>query len=48
MRPLLTLLSFRGDELGLQVRMPNQIRWGFGGRGAKAPEYVDLENNVEQ
>lgn len=23
------------DELGVEVEMPNQIRWGFGGRGAK-------------
>ena len=23
------------DELGVQVQMPNQIRWGFGGRGKK-------------
>ncbi|KAK2055202.1 NADH:flavin oxidoreductase/NADH oxidase [Colletotrichum caudatum] len=23
------------DELGVQVSMPNQIRWGFGGRGKK-------------
>lgn len=22
-----------GDELGVHVQMPNQIRWGFGGRG---------------
>lgn len=22
------------DELGAEVQMPNQIRWGFGGRGA--------------
>ena len=24
------------DELGVGVQMPNQIRWGFGGRGKKA------------
>lgn len=24
------------DELGVKVQMPNQIRWGFGGRGKKA------------
>ncbi|KAI7395556.1 hypothetical protein KC336_g15884, partial [Hortaea werneckii] len=24
------------DELGQQVQMPNQIRWGFKGRGSKA------------
>ena len=24
------------DELGVEVNMPNQIRWGFGGRGKKA------------
>lgn len=24
------------DELGVQVNMPNQIRWGFGGRGKAA------------
>ncbi|TQN70371.1 NADPH dehydrogenase afvA [Colletotrichum shisoi] len=24
------------DELGVQVNMPNQIRWGFGGRGRKS------------
>ncbi|KAK6208536.1 NADH:flavin oxidoreductase/NADH oxidase [Colletotrichum tabaci] len=24
------------DELGVQVNMPNQIRWGFGGRGKKS------------
>lgn len=24
------------DELGVEVQMPNQIRWGFGGRGKKA------------
>ncbi|KAK2021948.1 NADH:flavin oxidoreductase/NADH oxidase [Colletotrichum zoysiae] len=23
------------DELGVQISMPNQIRWGFGGRGKK-------------
>src|SRR5215469_12398248 len=23
------------DELGVEVQMPNQIRWGFGGRGGK-------------
>lgn len=23
------------DELGIEVNMPNQIRWGFGGRGGK-------------
>jgi len=23
------------DELGIEVQMPNQIRWGFGGRGGK-------------
>jgi len=35
------------DELGVQVNMPNQIRWGFGGRGKKtgtpvtqAPEVI--------
>ncbi|MCJ1316436.1 hypothetical protein MMC15_001757 [Xylographa vitiligo] len=25
------------DELGVEVQMPNQIRWGFGGRGKKTP-----------
>jgi 2,4-dienoyl-CoA reductase-like NADH-dependent reductase (Old Yellow Enzyme family) len=29
------------DELGVQVQMPNQIRWGFGGRGKK--KYVDKQ-----
>lgn len=36
------------DDLGVQVNMPNQIRWGFGGRGKKAgkptldvPELID-------
>ncbi|KAF1350040.1 NADH:flavin oxidoreductase/NADH oxidase [Delphinella strobiligena] len=24
------------DELSVEVQMPNQIRWGFGGRGSKA------------
>ncbi|MBE7182325.1 MAG: hypothetical protein INR71_14170, partial [Terriglobus roseus] len=24
-----------GDELGVDVNMPNQIRWGFSGRGKK-------------
>jgi 2,4-dienoyl-CoA reductase-like NADH-dependent reductase (Old Yellow Enzyme family) len=24
------------DDLGVDVNMPNQIRWGFGGRGAKS------------
>jgi len=24
------------DDLGVEVNMPNQIRWGFGGRGKKA------------
>ncbi|KZL76574.1 NADH-dependent flavin oxidoreductase/NADH oxidase [Colletotrichum tofieldiae] len=24
------------DELGVQINMPNQIRWGFGGRGKKS------------
>ena len=24
------------DELGVEVQMPNQIRWGFGGRGGKS------------
>lgn len=32
---VLTIL-FRADELGVNVNMPNQIRWGFGGRGAKS------------
>ncbi len=36
-----------GDELGLKVRMPNQIAWGFGGRGSQAPKYVDLEKDAE-
>lgn len=26
----------RGDELGVDVEMPNQIRWGFGGRGGRS------------
>ncbi|KAK4902747.1 NADH-dependent flavin oxidoreductase [Elasticomyces elasticus] len=26
------------DELGQQVQMPNQIRWGFGGRGKTGPK----------
>lgn len=29
------LVFFWGEELGLNVQMPNQIRWGFGGRGKK-------------
>lgn len=29
-----------GDELGLHVQMPNQIRWGFGGRGKMAGKPV--------
>ena len=28
------------DELGVNVQMPNQIRWGFGGRGKKAGKPV--------
>jgi 2,4-dienoyl-CoA reductase-like NADH-dependent reductase (Old Yellow Enzyme family) len=24
------------DDLGVKVQMPNQIRWGFGGRGGSA------------
>jgi len=28
------------DELGVEVQMPNQIRWGFGGRGMKAGKPV--------
>lgn len=28
------------DELGVEVQMPNQIRWGFGGRGKKAGKSV--------
>lgn len=28
------------DELGVEVQMPNQIRWGFGGRGKKAGKPV--------
>lgn len=27
-----------GDELGIDVEMPNQIRWGFAGRGTSAKE----------
>ncbi|GAB7355340.1 hypothetical protein MBLNU459_g5869t1 [Dothideomycetes sp. NU459] len=30
------------DELGVEVQMPNQIRWGFGGRGTKAGKPVTL------
>lgn len=30
------------DELGVEVQMPNQIRWGFGGRGVKAGKPVTL------
>lgn len=29
-----------GDDLGLHVNMPNQIRWGFGGRGKRAGKPV--------
>lgn len=29
-----------GDELGVHVNMPNQIRWGFGGRGKSAGKPV--------
>lgn len=29
-----------GDELGVHVNMPNQIRWGFGGRGKNAGKPV--------
>lgn len=28
------------DELGVEVNMPNQIRWGFGGRGARGSKPV--------
>ena len=28
------------DELDVEVQMPNQIRWGFGGRGKKAGKPV--------
>ncbi|GAB7363403.1 hypothetical protein MBLNU230_g3680t1 [Neophaeotheca triangularis] len=28
------------DELGVQVQMPNQIRWGFGGRGKASAKPV--------
>lgn len=30
------------EELGVEVQMPNQIRWGFGGRGKKAGKPVTL------
>lgn len=33
------------DELGVTVQMPNQIRWGFGGRGAKAGKPVTATVN---
>ncbi|KAF2212458.1 hypothetical protein CERZMDRAFT_112138 [Cercospora zeae-maydis SCOH1-5] len=29
-----------GDDLGIHVNMPNQIRWGFGGRGSKGGKPV--------
>lgn len=35
------------DELGQEVRMPNQIRWGFGGRGSNSGEYLDLNKDAE-
>lgn len=28
------------DDLGVEVQMPNQIRWGFGGRGKQAGKPV--------
>jgi len=31
------------DELGIKCRMPNQIQWGFGGRGAKDVTYIDID-----
>merc|ERR1711981_626578 len=30
------------DDLGIEVRVANQIGWGFGGRGGKKTEYVKL------
>lgn len=27
---------YRADELKVDVNMPNQIRWGFGGRGGRS------------
>lgn len=35
------------DELGQAVRMPNQIRWGFAGRGANDLKFLDLEKDYE-
>ena len=35
------------DGLGQPVRMPNQIRWGFGGRGSKEGKYLDLDADAE-
>lgn len=35
------------DELGQKVRMPNQIRWGFGGRGEQESKFFDLEKDAE-
>jgi 2,4-dienoyl-CoA reductase-like NADH-dependent reductase (Old Yellow Enzyme family) len=29
------LVFSMADELGVEVRMPNQIRWAFAGRGSK-------------
>jgi len=36
------------EELGMKVRMPNQIRWGFAGRHSKdEAHYLDLEHDAE-
>ncbi len=35
------------DELGQKVRMPNQIRWGFGGRGSQEDKFLDPEKDSE-
>jgi len=32
------LVFYWADELEMEVQMPNQIRWGFGGRGKKHAE----------
>lgn len=34
------------DELGVPVNMPNQIRWGFGGRGKKSGKPVTEEPSL--
>lgn len=35
------------EELETEVRMPNQIRWGFGGRGKGEARWVDLKRDAE-